>query len=72
MMGELDASGINDAKTGVFLPLHQLADHQMEHIHQFLKHVFLFLLVEVVEDSIVGWEVLRKNMPLAACFKYNT
>lgn len=39
-------------------PAHQLADHPMERIHQFLKHAFMFPLAEVVEDGIVGRKVL--------------
>lgn len=39
-------------------PAHQLADHPMERIHQFLKHAFMFPLAEVVEDGIVGPKVL--------------
>ena len=42
----------------------------MERIHQFLKHVFMFPLAEVVEDGIVGRKVLGQHTPLAACLQY--
>ena len=44
-------------------PDHQLADHPMERIHQFLKHAFMFPLAEVVEDGIVGRKVLGSIRP---------
>ena len=59
MVGGLDASGINDAKAGCFLPTHQS-----------LKHTFQLPLVEVVEDGVVGREVLGRHTPLAACLQY--
>lgn len=51
-------------------PAHQLADHPMESIHQFLKHAFMFPLAEVVEDGIVGRKILGQHTPLAACLQY--
>ena len=59
MVGGLDASGINDAEAGCFLPP-----------NQFLKHTFQLPLVEVVEDGAVGREVLGQHTPLAACLQY--
>ncbi len=58
MVGGLGASGINDAEAGCFLPPHQFSDHPMERVHKFLGHAFRLPLVEVVEDGVVGWEVL--------------
>lgn len=59
MMGGLDASGIDDTKTGCLLPPHQL-----------LKHAFQLPLVEVVEDGVVGREILWQHSPLATCFQH--
>jgi len=70
MMGGLNASGINDAEAGCFLPPKQFANHPMERVHQFLKYAFPFPLVEVVENGIVGREVLGQHTPLAACLQY--
>ena len=67
MMRGLNASGINDAEAGCFLPPKQFANHTMERVHQFLKYAFPFPLVEVVENGIVGREVLGQHTPLAAC-----
>ena len=38
--------------------------------HPFLKHAFQLPLVEVVEDGVVGREVLGQHTPLAACLQY--
>ena len=70
MVGGLDASGINDAEAGCFLPPHQFPDHPMERVHQFLEHAFQLPLVEVVEDGVVGREVLGQHTPLAACLQH--
>lgn len=70
MVGGLDASGINDAEAGCLLPPHQFSDHPMERVHQFLGHAFQLPLIEVVEDGVVGREVLGQHTPLAACLQY--
>ena len=54
----------------VFLAPHQFADHPMERVHQLLEYAFLLPLVEVVEDGVVGREVLGQHTPLAACLQY--
>ena len=42
----------------------------MERVRQFLEHAFQLPLVEVVEDGVVGREVLGQHTPLAACLQH--
>ena len=42
----------------------------MERVHQFLEHAFQLPLAEVVEDGVVGREVLGQHTPLAACLQH--
>ena len=42
----------------------------MERVHQLLEYAFQLPLVEVVEDGVVGREVLGQHTPLAACLQY--
>ena len=67
MLGGLGTPRVYDAEARAFLSSKQNAQLLSQRVHDVLKDTFALPLRKVVENKVVGREVLGNHPPLAAC-----